>query len=47
VRKFGTSIKVARKSHIKKDPEAVEAFKKTSRKSAAKPLLAKKGSSKK
>ncbi|NQX99662.1 MAG: hypothetical protein HRT70_00730 [Flavobacteriaceae bacterium] len=26
---FGTKIKVARKSHIKKDDKAVEAFKKT------------------
>ena len=30
VREFGSTIKVARKSHIKKDMEAVEAFKKTS-----------------
>ena|ERR1035437_420001 len=30
VRKFKAKIKVARKSHVKKDPEAVEAFKKTS-----------------
>lgn len=29
-RHFGTKIKVARKSHINKDKEAVEAFKKTS-----------------
>lgn len=29
-RNFGTKIKTARKSHIKKDEEAVEAFKKTS-----------------
>jgi transposase len=29
VRKFQSKIKVARKSHDKKDPEAVEAFKKT------------------
>lgn len=29
-RHFGTKIKVARKSHIKKDSEAVEDFKKTS-----------------
>ncbi len=29
-RHFGTKIKVARKSHVKKDGEAVEAFKKTS-----------------
>lgn len=33
---FGTKIKVARKSHVKKDAEAVEAFKKTSVKSAKK-----------
>ncbi len=30
VRKFNAKIKVARKSHIKKDKQAVEAFKKTS-----------------
>lgn len=30
VRKFNAKIKVARKSHIKKDPNAIEAFKKTS-----------------
>ena len=36
VREFGSAIKVARKSHIKKDMEAVEAFKKTSVKSAPK-----------
>ena len=29
-RHFGTKIKVARKSHVRKDPSAVEAFKKTS-----------------
>jgi len=33
-RHFGTKIKVARKSHIKKDKLAVEAFKKTSVKSS-------------
>lgn len=32
VRKFNAKIKVARKSHVKKDPAAVEAFKKTSKK---------------
>jgi transposase len=37
-REFGASVKVARKSHVKKDPEAVSAFKKTSRKSAKKPV---------
>lgn len=36
VRKFNAKIKVARKSHVKKDPEAVEAFKKTSAKHAGK-----------
>lgn len=30
VRRFKAKIKVARKSHIKKDPAAIEAFKKTS-----------------
>jgi transposase len=36
VRKFKAKIKVARKSHVKKDPEAIEAFKKTSGKHAKK-----------
>ena len=36
VRKFNAKIKVARKSHIKKDAQVVEAFKKTSNKSAKK-----------
>jgi len=36
VRKFNAKIKVARKSHIKKDAQAVEAFKKTSNKSVKK-----------
>ena len=36
-REFGASVKVARKSHVKKDPEAVFAFKKTSRRSVKKP----------
>ena len=35
-RNFGSKIKVARKSHVKKDEQAVEAFKKTSLKSAKK-----------
>jgi transposase len=35
-RHFGTKIKVARKSNIKKDMEAVDAFKKTSLKNAKK-----------
>ena len=34
VRKFGSKVKVARKSHVKKDPEATGAFKKTSDRSA-------------
>lgn len=42
VRKFNAKIKVARKSHVKKDAQAVEAFKKTSNKSAKK-LSQKKG----
>jgi len=36
VRKFNAKIKVARKSHIEKDVQAVEAFKKTSVKSVKK-----------
>ncbi len=35
-RHFGSKVKVARKSHVKKDEEAVNAFKKTSLKSASK-----------
>ena len=35
-RHFGSKIKVARKSHVKKDEEAVDAFKKTSLKNARK-----------
>lgn len=38
-REFGSSVKVARKSHVKKDLEAVSTFKKTSHKSAEKPVL--------
>jgi len=34
VRKYKAKIKVARKSHIKKDAQAVETFKKTSSRSA-------------
>jgi len=47
VREFGSSVKVARKSHIKKDPGAVEAFKKTLRQPAAWPLPEKKDNLKK
>jgi transposase len=36
VREFGSSIKVARKSHVNKDPNAVDTFKKTLVKSVAK-----------
>lgn len=36
MRHFGSSVKVARKSHVNKDPNKVEAFKKTSVKSAKK-----------
>jgi hypothetical protein len=36
VRKFNAKIKVARKTHVKKDDLAVEAFKKTSNKSVKK-----------
>ena len=42
VRKFNAKIKVARKTHIKKDVNAVEAFKKTSVKSVRKSSLRKK-----
>lgn len=38
-REFGASVKVARKSHVKKDPEAVSTFKKTSLKSVKKPAF--------
>lgn len=41
VRKFKAKIKVARKSHIKKDKQAVRAFKKTSVKSVKKLALKK------
>jgi transposase len=34
MREFGSKVKVARKSHVKKDDEAVDAFKKTSVKNA-------------
>jgi transposase len=38
IKNFGSKIKVARKSHINKDLEAVSTFKKTLAKSANKPL---------
>lgn len=47
VRKFNAKIKVARKAHIKKDAQAVEALKKTSGKSVKKSSLKKGKASKK
>ena len=47
VKNFGSSVKVARKSHIKKDEEAVALFKKTSVKSAKKFVLKKPSGTKK
>lgn len=47
VRKYGAKIKVARKSHVKKDPEAIETFKKTSTKSVKKLSLKRQASLKK
>jgi transposase len=45
IKNFGASVKVARKSHIKKDEEAVETFKKTLVESVKKPLIKKNKSS--
>ena len=42
IKNFGSKIKVARKSHIKKDEQAVSTFKKTLVKSVNKPLKQKK-----
>ncbi len=42
MRKFGSKVKVARKSHVKKDVEAVSAFKKTFGRSVKKRLQRKK-----
>jgi transposase len=47
VREFGSSVKVARKSHIKKDPQAVAAFKKTLNQPAVRPLPEKRDNLKK
>jgi transposase len=47
IRNFGSKVKVARKSHIKKDEEAVSTFKKTLAKSAKKPLKLKQINTKK
>ena len=38
IKNFGSNVKVARKSHVKKDEMAVTAFKKTSVKSVKKPV---------
>ncbi|MFM7853175.1 MAG: hypothetical protein ACKO96_14945, partial [Flammeovirgaceae bacterium] len=46
-REFGASVKVARKSHVKKDLEAVSSFKKTSLKSVENPAWKQKKSTKK
>jgi len=47
VKNFGSKIKVARKSHINKNDEAVATFKKTSVKSVKKPSKKNKVNSKK
>lgn len=47
VKNFGSKVKVARKSHVKKDEEAVSTFKKTSVKSAKKQSKPKKINTKK
>jgi|CXWL01.1.fsa_nt_gi transposase len=47
IKNFGSKVKVARKSHVKKDENAVQSFKKTSVKSAKKPLKTRKFSTKK
>lgn len=47
IKNFGSKVKVARKSHIKKDEEAVSTFKKTSVKSAKKLLKTKEINTKK
>ena len=46
VRKYNAKVKTARKSHIKKDANKVEAFKKTSHKSVSKSSLKRKSNSK-
>jgi len=47
IKNFGSKVKVARKSHINKDEEAVKTFKKNLVKSAKKPLKTKKPKTKK
>jgi transposase len=47
IKNFGSKVKVARKSHIKKDENAVETFKKTLNRSAKKPTKTKAKSIKK
>lgn len=39
IKNFGSKVKVARKSHINKDQQAVDTFKKTSVKPAGKPVI--------
>jgi transposase len=46
IKNFGSKVKTARKSHVKKDEQAVESFKKTSVKSAGRPSQAKAGNTK-
>jgi transposase len=46
IKNFHSKVKVARKSHIKKDEEAVTSFKKTSIRSAGKPLQGKRKNTK-
>jgi transposase len=47
IRNFKSSVKVARKSHIKKDDQAVDSFKKTSFQSVKQPLKKRNAHSKK
>jgi len=47
IKNFGSKVKVARKSHIKKDDSAVETFKKTSIRSVKKPSKTKAKTTKK
>jgi hypothetical protein len=47
IKNFGSKVKVARKSHIKKDEDAVDTLKKTLVKSAKKPLKTKEINTKK
>lgn len=47
IKNFGSKVKVARKSHVNKDEEAVSTFKKTSVKSVKKPSIIKQKNTKK